>query len=475
MHEPRRIVVGERGERPRDRVRLAASPGRPPREQLRPRGGNDEDGDVGETVGHLIDEVEQAVVRPVQVLEHEHERTLFRERLEEPTPRGECLASPIRRTAAVVVAGEPGERTHVRGDPACFRLVREQASDSSAELLGGLRFAVRLEHAGLRLHHLADRPEADALAVGKRAALPPGDEPAIALDRIEELCEKPALADPGDAHQRHELRRPFAYRPLESGDEQLDLAVATDERRGRAAGDIDAETRARLESLPRSDRLRLPFRHDGLGDAVRNRPFRGSERLLADQDAIDRRRRLQPRSRGDDVAGDDSLALLRLGADRNQSLAGVDGDAYVEVRLVHGPVADRERRPHRALRVVLVRHRSPEERDDGIADELLHRSAETLELLADARVIVREERAHVFRVEPFRPGSRAHEIAEDNGDHLPLLPGGRLRDERGAAERAERELAGKLAATARAGSHARKGMTSAQPIPPGHAYLDPRG
>jgi hypothetical protein len=128
----------------------------------------------------------------------------------------------------------------VRRDPARLRLVREQAADGSAELLGGLRLAVRLEYAGLRFHHLADRPEADTFAVGQRAALPPGDKPLIALDRMEELCEEPTLSDPGDADKRHELRRPLADCPLESGDEQLDLAVAADERRRRTAGDIDA-------------------------------------------------------------------------------------------------------------------------------------------------------------------------------------------------------------------------------------------
>jgi hypothetical protein len=193
--------------------------------------------------------------------------------------------------------------------------------------------------------------------------------------------------------------------------------------------------------------------------------------LLADEDAVDGRHRLEPCGGVDDVAGDDSLALLRLSTDGNQSLARVDGNADVKVRFVQSPVADRERRPHRPLRVVLVRHRSAEEGDDGIADELLHGSAEALELLADARVIVREKRPHVFGVEPFRTGRRADKIAEDDGDDLPLLPCRRLHHKRGATERAEGELAGKLAATARTRRHARKGTTPprrnpATPRPP---------
>jgi hypothetical protein len=37
----------------------------------------------------MLDEVEEAVVGPVDVLEHEHERMSFGESLEEPTPRCE--------------------------------------------------------------------------------------------------------------------------------------------------------------------------------------------------------------------------------------------------------------------------------------------------------------------------------------------------------------------------------------------------
>ena len=47
----------------------------------------------------MVDEVEQAVVGPVQVLEDEHERTLLRERLEEAAPGAEGFAPAV---AAVV-------------------------------------------------------------------------------------------------------------------------------------------------------------------------------------------------------------------------------------------------------------------------------------------------------------------------------------------------------------------------------------
>src|SRR2546425_7815092 len=46
-------------------------------------------------LGHVIDEVEQSFVRPVQVLEHEHDRVLVGQPLEEPTPGCECFRPSV--------------------------------------------------------------------------------------------------------------------------------------------------------------------------------------------------------------------------------------------------------------------------------------------------------------------------------------------------------------------------------------------
>ena len=109
--QERRLLVGERLERERGRVELAAAPAGPPLEELRPRRADHEQRDVGHPVDQLVDEVEQALVRPVQVLEDEHERALLGKGLEEAAPGREGLVPPV--AAELCLACETDEREEV--------------------------------------------------------------------------------------------------------------------------------------------------------------------------------------------------------------------------------------------------------------------------------------------------------------------------------------------------------------------------
>ena len=89
-----------------------------------------------------------------------------------------------------------------------------------------------------------------------------------------------------------------------------------------------------------------------------------------------------------DVSGGDALALLRAGVEADERLARRDADANVqsERRIVGvqlGEIASRTASAARTARcgVVLVGDRRSEDRDDGVADELLDGAAEVLELL----------------------------------------------------------------------------------------------
>ena len=115
----------------RQRVSLASAPARPALEQLGPRGRDDEQRHVLDPVDELVDEVEQLVVGPVQVLEDEHGRPLLGERLDEAAPRGEALVARARS------ALEPDERAQPRLDPR-RRPRRERARDALVQLALGV-------------------------------------------------------------------------------------------------------------------------------------------------------------------------------------------------------------------------------------------------------------------------------------------------------------------------------------------------
>ncbi len=109
----------------------------------------------------------------------------------------------------------------------------------------------------------------------------------------------------------------------------------------------------------------------------------------------------------------------RARAERDERLAGRDPDAQLEPFL-EGEVADRERRPDRALGVVLVRVGRPEQGHHRIADELLDRAAAPLELGADAVVIRAEERRDSSGSSSSAFAVKPDEVAEEDGDDLSL-------------------------------------------------------
>ncbi len=69
----------------------------------------------------------------------------------------------------------------------------------------------------------------------------PVDEPELSrLDRLEELEDEPALADPGDTDERQELRRALARDADERLAEKVELPLAADERSAPDLFDSDA-------------------------------------------------------------------------------------------------------------------------------------------------------------------------------------------------------------------------------------------
>jgi hypothetical protein len=139
-------------------------------------------------------------------------------------------------------------------------------------------------------------------------------------------------------------------------------------------------------------------------------------------------------------------------AERDQRLTGCDSDVHLEAAVLRQPVPYNERGSHGSLGVVLVRDRRAEDGNHCIADELLDRPAEALELGADALMVRLEQSPHVLGIHRLGAGSEPHEVAEEAGDDLALLS--RYADVKlGAATRAEARVGRVLAPAAGAGLH----------------------
>lgn len=277
----------------------------------------------------------------MQILEDEHERPLVGERLEEAPPGGERLVTPV--AAALGPAGECDQGPQMRLDP--------RIPGRFAQLPPGHLIAVALEDAGLRLHHLPERPEADAVAVGQAPPVTPGGELAFLLDPVVQLEYQAALPDPRHADERHKLRRALLPHAVERPQQQLELTPTTNQRRPLHL--LDRRARPRRQRQPDGNRLSLPFGLDRLGLGEVDRLLGRTEGLLADEDPSHRRRVLKPGRRVHDIARGHRLPLRRSSAQSDERLARIDPDPKLDP-LLRGPVADRERSPHGPLRVVLV-------------------------------------------------------------------------------------------------------------------------
>ena len=200
----------------------------------------------------------------------------------------------------------------------------------------------------------------------------------------------------------------------------------------------------------------LPFAVTGSRGSYSKSFSRHSVRALADDDAADGRMLLQSCRGVHDVARDHSFSFRGPRAQCDHRLAAVHGPANCEfeIWMLGVELVDRgqdaQRRVHRALGIVFVRDRRTEDRHDSIADELLHRPAEPLDLLLHTRVVRTQTRADILRIGLLGRRGEPDEVDEENGDDLALFGcASWCFLEGGAARRAEARPLGVLLATVR--------------------------
>jgi hypothetical protein len=135
--QPSGVCVGEWPEGYRCGVRLPTAPARAALEQFGPRGRDEEQRHATRPLRQVVDEIQEALVRPVEVLEDEHGGPQLRERLEEPAPCRERLAPAVIRIGN---AAEPEQRAKVADDPVRLRRVLQHGTGRLGELrLGHVR------------------------------------------------------------------------------------------------------------------------------------------------------------------------------------------------------------------------------------------------------------------------------------------------------------------------------------------------
>ena len=304
--QPRRLLVGQRSEVDRGRVAQAGCPGRMLLVQLGAGRAEDEQRHALRPVGQVLEEGEQGVVCPVQVLEDEHGRALCGQRFQEAPPGRErlLLGGGLRRRA--------DERGEAGLEPDAVLLVGGQGA---LELGLGLVGRVGLEDAALGLDDLPERPEGDPLPVGKAAALPPVDEVRGARRcTAKSSAQRRLLPTPGSptivTSWQERCCAERSNVPISSGFSSsrptsgvVCVRVTSEPKRARAAS-----------GRKRASGSALPFTVHGLELLVVEDALRLAVGLLRDRDPVHRRRPLQAGSGVDDVARDDPLALFGAGA-----------------------------------------------------------------------------------------------------------------------------------------------------------------
>ena len=177
----------------------------------------------------MIDEVEQALVRPVEILEHEHERPLLGEPLEVAPPRGERLASGRPRLPRPrPTSGSRWRTTHARS---CSSTVSATDARSLAVASSSASFS------WIPACALTISPSAQKLTPAPYGRARPWRHQISSgsfSSRWKSSRDEPRLADARDARRASRAAaRAHARTRSRASTSTLELALAADERRER--------------------------------------------------------------------------------------------------------------------------------------------------------------------------------------------------------------------------------------------------
>jgi hypothetical protein len=366
--------------------------------QLGPRRDQDEQRHAGAPLDEVLREVEQQRLGPLQVVDHEHDRSRRGDRGEEATDDEERLFGRRGR------AGD--ERGDAVGDARGLVAGNDRGDRCPDGVASGPVFEVQVRAQGRR--ERGERCAAGGIAVRRQHRRAVTESP-------RELGEEARFAEPGRAEDHREPRARRGDRRVVDRDQPTELVVAPDERGcRRACGTLEGDDAVRRHAFGAA--LEREGADGREGHEIADEPLR----RLADQYLALLRLLLEPRCHVQWIAN--AGRVLVAGHD----LAGVDGDTQPDVAddraLLAGELAERmldaDGRPHGADRVVLGDARHAEGAHDAVAEELHDGAAMRLDRDAHGPVVAVHHAAHGLGIEPLVQRGRSHEIGEHDRDHL---------------------------------------------------------
>ena len=413
------------------KLRWPAPPGRAPLEQVRPGECDHEQWVVPRPVEQVFDEVEQARIRPLHVLEGEHRRIRLGKALEEETPRSEQIL-PVAR----LVLRKPQQLAETGLDECTLVRIEDVFGERRPELLSCRAGLLVFRNPAAHANHVRQSPVGDALAVGEAATPVPVDRLGDPIEVLVELPREARLADAGNPRHRNQVCLALVGGRMEELLDPAKLAVTPDEG-GLEALRLQRASKARNDAarLPQRDGLLLALELEGPGLLVDDRLLGGAPRRLADVDGAGLGGSLHTRSGVDEVACDHALAL---GADRDRGLAGQNAGPRPE-RFLADILAKRrdggheiERGPNGPLGIVLGCCGRPPHGHDRVADELLDGAAVERDDPPAGLEVAREQLAHLLRVSRLGQRREPDQVREEHR-YEPAL--GRRRLTRGGSGR----------------------------------------
>jgi hypothetical protein len=293
-------------------------------EELRPRGGDEQDARVADESDEVLQEIELAALRPVDVLQHEKRRLPERGRLDEAPRREEEKLWVDGGVAGAKAEQEPEMTLRL-----CDFSRGQDLLDGTTQLRARDFRRIRVEDAARRPNDLRESLVARLPSI-RQATAAQGLTAALGHKRLG-LAAESRLPNARWAEQGHQVRAPLLPCARPQRTDHLELAVPADQgmSRDRALGGGST----RLDREPCGHRLGLSLGPNRFQRLVADHVARRLMGEVPDDQPSGRGCRLEPRGRVDDIADRQSLSRP-VAADRDHRISGVDSRTGGEIEPV---------------------------------------------------------------------------------------------------------------------------------------------